>query len=89
MATFIITFDVDDPARLLALKKRMQAYNGYCPIHKNCWAIVSKQTPAEIRDDLSRALSLDDRVFIIRSGVQAAWRNPYSNKNSEWLKERL
>lgn len=89
MATFIVTFQVDDPSRRHALKTRMKSYDGYCPIHENCWAILTDQQPAAIRDYLDSVLLPQDRIFIIRSGTLSAWRNAYSDQNSEWLKERL
>ena len=89
MTTYIVTFEVTDTARKSALKERLQQYNGYCPIHDNCWAVISDQPPADIRDFLAEVLSASDRIFVIRSGIYAAWSNTYNDKNSEWLKERL
>ena len=89
MTTYIVTFEVDDDFRKNQLKEKLKQYSGYCPIHDNCWAIVSDQTPAQIRDYLSQDFSSSDRIFVIRSGTYAAWINSYGQKNSEWLKERL
>ena len=89
MTTYIVTFEVDDDFRKNQLKERLKQHSGYCPIHDNCWAVISDQTPAQIRDFLTEGLSPLDRVFVIRSGTYAAWNNPYGPKNSEWLKERL
>lgn len=89
MTTYIVTFEVPDTSRKSALKESLKRYNTYCSIHDNCWAILSDQTPSQIRDSLAGALSESDRIFVIRSGTYAAWRNAYGPKNSEWLKERL
>ena len=89
MTTYIVTFEVSDASKKNDLKEKLKQYNGYCPIHDNCWAIGSEQTPAQIRDSLGETLSESDRIFVIRSGTYAAWRNTYGPKNSEWLKERL
>lgn len=90
MTTYIVTFEINDSARKSAVKERMRAqYSAVCPIHDNCWAIVSEQTPAQVREFLDETLTASDRVFVIRSGTHAAWRNTYGEKNSEWLKERL
>ncbi len=89
MTTYIVTFEVSDASRKGNLKEKLKQHNGYCPIHDNCWAIISDQTPAQIRDFLTEDLSSLDRIFIIRSGTYAAWINAYGPKNSEWLKERL
>ena len=89
MTTYIIAFEVPDIDRKNALKEKLKQYNGYCPIHDNCWAVLSDQPPAQIRDFLDEALSESDRIFVIRSGIHSAWKNPYGEKNTEWLKERL
>lgn len=89
MTTYIITFEVNDSTRESALKEKLKQYGNYCPIHDNCWAIVSEQTPVQIREFLDEVLAEQDRIFVIRSGTNAAWRNTYGEKNSEWLKERL
>ena len=89
MTTYIVTFEVTDTARKSTLKERLKEYGGYCPIHDNCWAVLSAKTPTEIRDYLAEVLSESDRIFVIRSGTYSAWKNPYSTKHTEWLKEKL
>ena len=89
MTTYIVTFEVSDASKKSNLKEKLKQYRTFCPIHDNCWAIVSDQTPTQIRDYLSQDFSPSDRVFVIRSGTYAAWINSYGPKNSEWLKERL
>lgn len=89
MTTYIVTFEVTDTDRKDALKEKLKQYKTYCPIHDNCWAVLSDQTPSQIRAFLDVALATSDRIFVIRSGTHAAWRNTYGEKNSEWLKEKL
>lgn len=89
MTTYIVTFEVNDSLRKSALTEKLKAYGTYCPIHGNCWAIQSNNTAAQVREFLDQALNSSDRIFVIRTGVNAAWRNTYDEKNSKWLKERL
>ena len=89
MTTYIVTFEVTDDSRKNALKEKLKTYGTFCPIHDNCWAIVSKQAPPQILSFLRESLVESDRIFVIRSGIQSAWQNIYGQKNSEWLKERL
>lgn len=89
MNTYIVTYEVYDTQRKNKLKEKMRTFPSYCPVHDNCWALRSEMKPAEIRDLLGEQLIEEDRVFVIRSGVHAAWRNTYDNKNSDWLKENL
>lgn len=89
MSTYIVAFEVDEATRKDKLKDELKAYGTYCPINDNCWAIVSENTPIQIRDHLAESLDDSDRIFVIRSGIYSAWRNAYGEKNHEWLKERL
>ncbi|MCY3741259.1 MAG: hypothetical protein OXH00_09590 [Candidatus Poribacteria bacterium] len=89
MTTYIVTFEVNDNFKKDQLKEKLKQYSGYCPIHDNCWAVISDQSASQIRDFLSKDLPASERIFVIRSGIEAAWTNPYSTNNSEWLKERL
>ena len=89
MTTYIVTFEVSDASKKNALKEKLKTYGTFCPIHDNCWAIVSDHTPTQILDFLGQVVSESDSIFVIRSGIYSAWRNAYGPKNSEWLKEKL
>ena len=88
MATYVITFEVDSSQKN-SFRERLKEFGTYCPIHGNCWAIVTDKKPMEILDFLQDSLSGQDRVFIIRSGTESAWRNAYGDEYSKWLKEKL
>ena len=89
MTTYIVTFEVNAPTRKSNLVAKLQQFNGYCPIHENCWAVLSDKPLADIYYFLNEVIDSTDRIFIIRSGTHAVWRNDYGDKNIEWLKERL
>ncbi len=89
MTTYIVTFEVSSKETRQDLRALMKKYNGYCPIHKYCWAIRSKDKATHIRDNLSQVLQPGDRIFVIRSGTEAAWRNAYGEENTAWLKKSL
>ena len=90
MKTYVITFDVAaDRTRELIRDYLKSTYSTYCPIHKYCWAIVTADPAVKIRDKLSGFLNADDRLFIVRSGTEAAWRNSYGEDHNKWLKKNL
>jgi len=89
MTCYIATFEVANVLDKNALIERLKAYGTYCPINDNCWAIVTEQTAAQVRDNLMAVIKTTDKIFVIKSGVEAAWRNVYGEKNSDWLKEKL
>ena len=89
MSTYIVAFEVNNATRKDKLKDKLREYRNYCPINDNCWAVISEDTPVQIRDDLDKLLDYSDRIFVIRSGTYSAWTNAYGDKNTEWLKEHL
>lgn len=86
--TYIVAFKVGSERRDSFIKK-LREYSGFCPIHRNCWAIISDQDPIDILNDLKKSYSKNDSVFVIKSGVHAAWINAYGEENDDWLKENL
>lgn len=90
MACYIVTFEVSDIHRLGVLADALKSYNSYCPINATTWAIKSEKTAAEVRNHLVSYLDLArDRLFVVRSGTEAAWQNSYSELNNQWLKDNL
>ena len=89
MRCYIVTFEVADATVRQRVHNRLKTYSGYCPVHEHCWAIMSDRKAARIRDHIAELLGPKDRLFIVRSGTEAAWVNSYGPKNSEWLKKNL
>ena len=89
MKCYIVAFEVADIAVRKRVRKRLKTYGRFCPVNKHCWAIMSDQTAVQIRDHLLELLGPEDRLFVVRSGIEAAWRNAYGPKNNGWLKKYL
>lgn len=90
MKCYIVTFDVADVAVQQKVRERLKTtYGQWCPVHAHCWAIMSDQKAVQIRDHLTELLGPQDRLFVVRSGVEAAWRNSYGSRNNKWLKKYL
>lgn len=89
MTCYIVAFEVAKPENKTKLKSALKSYGTYCPINDNCWAVVTDQTAVQVRDSLMATIPTTDKIFVIKSGVQAAWRNAYGPNNSKWLKEKL
>ena len=89
MHCYIVSFQARQRVTRDALRERMKTYSSYCPINATCWALMSDKKAAEVRDDLKIALERGDRIFVVRSGTEAAWRNSISQSHSDWLKKNL
>ncbi len=90
MTTYIITFDIQDKQRLNKLKNYLrEKKSAVCPIHENAYAIRDEKKSSEIRDELMQFTTAADRLFVIRSGTEAAWKSSYGVDNDNWLKKYL
>jgi hypothetical protein len=73
-----------DYSRLYAFLK---TYSSWATLHTAAWAIVTTKTAKQLRDDIQKYLGDTDRVLVVRSSGEGAWRN-FPN-SSEWLKKHL
>jgi hypothetical protein len=89
MSAYIITFEISDVTKKKAFDEKLKTFGGYCSINAHTCAITSEKKAIEIRDSLSQILSPTDKLFVIRSGTEAAWRNSYGKEFDEWLKKYL
>jgi len=88
MTCYVVTFDPVSAVAVQTIHERLQNLEDYCPIHAYCWAVLTQKTAVQLRDYLSQGLS-GSRIFVVRSGTEAAWINSYGKKNNEWLKMNL
>lgn len=88
MTTYVIAFEVSAAKREEFVSK-LKAYGSYCPINAGCWAVSTAKGAAQIRDELMVGMTSSDRVFVIRSGTEAAWVNSYGENHNTWLKNNL
>ncbi len=88
MTCYIISYDLLKPGRNYdALYEAIRSYSRWARVNESVWAVVTNSNAVQIRDHLLQYLDQNDRVFVIKSGVEAAWRN--SICKNEWLKENL
>lgn len=90
MAAYIVTHEIKDAKRLDAVINHLRSYGFYCPIHQHACAVVVNKTAVQITTELNSLISpAVDRLFVIRSGTEAAWINMYGPKNIDWLEKYL
>lgn len=88
MPCYIITYDLRQPHRdYQRLYDAIKSYGTWAKITESTWAVITSQSASSIRDRLILYTDQDDRLFVIKSGVEAAWRNTIAK--SEWLKTYL
>ncbi|MBI0395440.1 hypothetical protein [Acinetobacter bereziniae] len=84
---YIVTYDVSEDGDYEGLYEKLKSYNGWAKITESSWAILSSRKATEIRDELSSFIGKDGRLFVIKSGKVAAWRNVQAR--NEWFKNNL
>lgn len=87
MKTYIITYDLIQNKNYNLLYSAIKTYNKWAKVTESTWAVVTEKSAKEIRDHLGSVTDTDDRLFVIKSGVEAAWRNTICK--NEWLKDNL
>jgi len=87
MACYLVSYDLVGRRDYERLYGAIKAHGTWAHIHESLWAVVTNGTAAQVRDNLLQYIDADDRLFVIRSGSEAAWRGTICK--SEWLKEYL
>jgi hypothetical protein len=81
-------YDLKAPGRDYdQLYKALKSYGTWAKITESAWAIVTDSSARLIRNHLGSFLDNNDRLFVIKSGQNAAWRNVIGS--SEWFKNHL
>lgn len=84
---YIISFDLYPNRDYKNLVDAIKTYGTWARITESTFAIVTLTGATEIRKHLVQYLKQGDRIFIIKAGGEAAWRNAISD--SDWLKKYL
>ena len=87
MKCYIISYDLRNERDYESLYDAIQSYGTWAKITESTWAIVTDKSAKNVRDHLLTTMDGDDRLFVVKSGVEAAWQN--SICKNEWLKGNL
>lgn len=86
---YIIAYDLhqgeaDAYESLIAVIK---SFGIWARITESTWAVVSDLKATAVRDLLLASMKDKDRLFVVKSGVEAAWHN--TRCKNDWLKKHL
>lgn len=87
MATHLVSYDLISGKNYDKLHTAIKSYGTWAHIHESLWAVVSSDSAVQVRDHLLRYIDHDDRLFVVRSDGEAAWRGVLCR--DAWLKENL
>lgn len=83
--TFVVIFETD---KIDEVKSYLKQFKAYSPITKNSWAILTDKSASVVRSEIAERTNQGDKVFVIRSGTEAAWINQ-TQAVTNWLKKHL
>lgn len=84
---YIISYDMAEGGNYDDLCEAIRAYGTSAPITESTWAVVTENSAKKIRDHLGQYLPEDSRLFVVRSGTEAAWFDVLCR--NQWLKKHL
>ena len=86
--TYIIIFEFAQKTNQDKVIEYMKTFNGWARITDNSFAVRTSTLKAkDIRDALINFKEENDRLFIIKSGLEAAWSN--TRARNQWFKDNL
>ena len=83
METYVISYDMSWGGDYNALHKAIQRYEAWAHITESTWVVLTEDSAQMIANHLSGYLPDRSRLFVVRSGDEAAWQDV--NCPSEWL----
>jgi hypothetical protein len=90
MATFLVSFEINDWARANNFREHLKTFGSYCPVNNTSWAIVSNNSADELKLHLLQHLNGGtDRMIIVRAGSDVSWVNSYGEQWDDWLEKNF
>jgi hypothetical protein len=90
MPAYIISYDLNQPGQNYSnLYDAIKAQgSSHWRMLDSTWIVVSAKSAVQIRDNLIVHLDDNDKILVLKSGIEAAWGG-FNDKGSKWLKENL
>lgn len=87
--TYIISYDLKNANSdsYEKITEYIKSHGTWAHINESLWAIKTEKSAILIRDEFTDIVPNGSSVFIIKSGVEAAWFNVLCR--NEWLKDNL
>lgn len=87
MPAYVVSYDLVSDRDYSKLYTALKSYPAWGRVVESAWVIISDNSAIEIRDHLAASMDSDDRLLVVRSGGEAAWRNVICDSN--WLKDNI
>ena len=87
MAAYVVSYDLVGDRDYSKLYSALKSYSAWGRVVESTWVIVSNASAVEVRDHLTSYMDSDDRILVVKSGTEAAWRNVICD--NDWLKNNI
>ncbi|MDD5198044.1 MAG: CRISPR-associated protein Cas2 [Candidatus Gracilibacteria bacterium] len=87
MATYIVSYDLINNKDYSSLTDKIKSYGTYAKILESLWAVSTEQSAKILANNLLSTMDNDDRIFVLKSGQEAAWKNALCT--DKWLLDNL
>lgn len=85
MSVLIVSYDLDKPGqRYDQLITRIKAYGSWAQLGGSAYLIVASATPQQVRDYLTQALDVNDKLYVGVAPAPSAWAG-MPNEVSNWI----
>ncbi|WP_147400272.1 hypothetical protein [Achromobacter sp. K91] len=89
-STYCVVFEISNERAVQLTNFLREQCPAVCPLTQSAWMVRSEMTTEQLRDELRQfAPDKTDRVYVFNTGGIGAWRNPISDKHTDWLKKYL
>ena len=84
---YIISYDLEEGQSYDKIIEYIKSFGTWSHITQSTWAVFTDKKASELRNDLIEFIGNKGRVFVVRSGTEAAWKNTIGT--NEWLQKYL
>jgi hypothetical protein len=88
MTVFQVTYRLSDPVQDYdELYERIGSLGDSVHEENMCWFVETDSSHTEVRDELKKAVSGNDHVFVMEANLP--WASNFSNEVTDWLRDKM
>jgi hypothetical protein len=90
VTAYLVAYDLVDPDEddYERLIEHLKTYPNWAHVQKSVWVLVSSMSASTVREDIRRFIDMNDKLFVLKSGREAAWWPPGTELDG-WLEANL
>lgn len=87
MTSYLVCYELVNNTHESYVIDKLKSFGVWGRVIGNTWIIKSERNFVEIRDELAKYMESNDRLLVIKTESQAAWKNILCS--NEWLIENV